>query len=102
MSAGRCASTRRRTALDQVRMVIIGMDPPEHREFRAIVSKAFTPKMIASSASRCGPRRPGWSASCATATSCEFVTDVAARIPMWSISELMGVPRRPTATGSTS
>ena len=23
---------------------------------------------------------------------CEFVTDVAARIPMWSISELMGVP----------
>ena len=32
--------------LEQLRMVIIGMDPPEHRTFRGIVSKAFTPKMI--------------------------------------------------------
>ena len=32
--------------LEQLRMVIIGMDPPDHRTFRSIVSKAFTPKMI--------------------------------------------------------
>ncbi len=73
-------------------MVIIGMDPPEHKVFRSIVSKAFTPKMIA---------RLGESLKVETArvidelrdgTRCEFVADVAARIPMWSISELMGVP----------
>lgn len=79
-------------ALEQLRMVIIGMDPPEHKVFRSIVSKAFTPKMIA---------RLGESLKVETArvidelrdgTRCEFVADVAARIPMWSISELMGVP----------
>ncbi len=79
-------------ALDQLRMVIIGMDPPDHRDFRTIVSRAFTPKMIArleeslrvETARVVGELRDG--------TSCEFVADVAARIPMWSISELMGVP----------
>jgi cholest-4-en-3-one 26-monooxygenase len=78
--------------LEKVRMIIIGMDPPEHRDFRGIVAKAFTPKMInrldeslrAETARVVGELREG--------ASCEFVTDVAARIPMWSISELMGVP----------
>ena len=78
--------------LDQVRMIIIGMDPPEHRAFRNIVAKAFTPKMIgrleeslrAETARVVDELRDG--------TRCDFVTDVAARIPMWSISELMGVP----------
>ncbi|MGB0100598.1 MAG: cytochrome P450 [Nocardioides sp.] len=78
--------------LDQLRMVIIGMDPPEHRDFRTIVSRAFTPRMIArledalrdETARVVGELRDG--------DRCEFVSDVAARIPMWSISELMGVP----------
>lgn len=78
--------------LDQVRMIIIGMDPPEHHDFRSIVSKAFTPKMIgrleeslrSETARVVGELRDG--------NSCDFVTEVAARIPMWSISELMGVP----------
>ncbi len=78
--------------LEQVRMIIIGMDPPEHRDFRGVVAKAFTPKMInrlneslhTETARVVGELREG--------NSCEFVTDVAARIPMWSISELMGVP----------
>ncbi len=32
--------------LDQLRMVIIAMDPPDHRTFRDIVARAFTPKRI--------------------------------------------------------
>jgi cholest-4-en-3-one 26-monooxygenase len=78
--------------LEQLRMVIIGMDPPEHRDFRTIVSKAFTPKMIArlDQSLRAETRRVIGERR--DATSCEFVADVAARIPMWSISELMGVP----------
>ncbi len=79
-------------SLEQLRMVIIGMDPPDHRTFRSIVSKAFTPKMMAKldqslraeTARVVGELREG--------SRCDFVTDVAARIPMWSISELMGVP----------
>ena len=47
MSAGHCDSTPDPDALEeQLRMVIIGMDPPDHRAFRAIVSKAFTPRQM--------------------------------------------------------
>jgi cholest-4-en-3-one 26-monooxygenase len=79
-------------SLEQLRMVIIGMDPPDHRTFRTLVSKAFTPKMIKriEPALRAETRRVV--AELRHGTSCDFVPDVAARIPMWSISELMGVP----------
>ena len=79
-------------ALAQMRMIIIGMDPPEHRLNRDIVSKAFTPRMI----SRIEPllRRETQRVlgEIGPRGECEFVHDFAARIPMWSISELMGVP----------
>jgi cholest-4-en-3-one 26-monooxygenase len=78
--------------LDQVRMIIIGMDPPEHREFRSIVSTAFTPKMIARLDESLRVETARVIDELRDSTRCDFVTDVAARIPMWSISELMGVP----------
>lgn len=79
-------------SLEQVRMVIIGMDPPDHRTFRNIVAKAFTPKMInqIGEALRAETRRVVHEMR--DRDQCDFVPDVAARIPMWSISELMGVP----------
>ncbi|HEU5301150.1 MAG TPA: cytochrome P450 [Acidimicrobiia bacterium] len=78
--------------LEQVRMMIIGMDPPEHRMFRGIVARAFTPKMIGrmSDSLRAETRRVV--GGLRDHSSVDFVTEVAARIPMWSISELMGVP----------
>lgn len=79
-------------SLAQVRMVIIGMDPPEHRTFRSIVSKAFTPKMIGELESSLRAETARVVGELRDRDSCDFVGDVAARIPMWSISELMGVP----------
>ncbi|MEZ5373402.1 MAG: cytochrome P450 [Microthrixaceae bacterium] len=79
-------------SLDQVRMVIIGMDPPDHRVFRSIVSKAFTPKMIAGLDESLRAETARVVGELRDRNECEFVADVAARIPMWSISELMGVP----------
>jgi cholest-4-en-3-one 26-monooxygenase len=78
--------------LDHVRMIIIGMDPPEHRTFRSIVSKAFTPKMISWLAESLEAETERVIDELRDGTRCDFVSDVAARIPMWSISELMGVP----------
>jgi len=78
--------------LGQVRMIIIGMDPPEHRAFRSIVSKAFTPRMIARLEDSLRAETARVVAELRDRDHCDFVTDVAARIPMWSISELMGVP----------
>lgn len=79
-------------ALEQIRMVIIGMDPPEHREFRSIVAKAFTPKMVTELGVALEAETKRVVAELREKNSCEFVVDVASRIPMWSISELMGVP----------
>jgi cholest-4-en-3-one 26-monooxygenase len=78
--------------LDTVRMIIIGMDPPEHRTFRGIVAKAFTPKMIARLEASLRAETARVVGELRERDHCDFVTDVAARIPMWSISELMGVP----------
>lgn len=79
-------------SMDQVRMIIIGMDPPEHRAFRNIVAKAFTPKMIAQLQESLAAETARVVGELRDKNSCDFVTEVAARIPMWSISELMGVP----------
>ena len=79
-------------SLEQLRMVIIGMDPPDHRAFRTIVSRAFTPKMMAQLEESLRTETRRVIGELREDTRCEFVTDVAARIPMWSISELMGVP----------
>lgn len=78
--------------LSQVRMVIIGMDPPEHRTFRNIVAKAFTPKMIGQLEESLRAETARVVGALRDRDHCDFVTDVAALIPMWSISELMGVP----------
>ena len=78
--------------LDQLRMVIIGMDPPDHRDFRTIVSRAFTPKMIGRLEESLRTETKRVVDELRGGTRCDFVADVAARIPMWAISELMGVP----------
>ncbi|MEQ8839558.1 MAG: cytochrome P450 [Acidimicrobiales bacterium] len=78
--------------LDQVRMIIIGMDPPEHQAFRSIVSKAFTPKMMARLESSLRAETARVVGNLRKRNTADFVSEVAALIPMWSISELMGVP----------
>jgi len=78
--------------LTQVRMIIIGMDPPDHRTFRSIVSKAFTPKMIHELEASLAAETARVIGALRESDRCDFVSDVAALIPMWSISELMGLP----------
>jgi len=78
--------------LEKVRMIIIGMDPPEHHDFRGIVAKAFTPKMINRLEDALHAETKRVVGGLRDRGSCDFVAEVAARIPMWAISELMGVP----------
>lgn len=78
--------------LEQLRMVIIGMDPPDHRAFRSLVSKAFTPRTIRELTGALDAETRRVVGELRTRDRCEVVADVAARIPMWAISELMGIP----------
>ena len=74
---------------------MINMDDPRHARLRRIVSRAFTPRMIGrfeadvdAAAARIVDdliaRGPG----------CDFVTEVAARLPLKIICDMMGIPEK--------
>jgi cytochrome P450 len=76
--------------------MLVNMDPPEHREYRRLVSGWFTPRAIARLEARLEEITReifdelagdgGW-------RTCDFVTDVAARQPLRMITEMLGIPR---------
>ncbi len=79
-------------AMAVMRMLLINQDSPQHTKYRRLVSRAFTPRMIralephirevtAQIIDRIAPRGE-----------CDFVTDVAAELPLQAIVEMMGVP----------
>lgn len=72
---------------------MIGMDPPDHRRYRALVSSGFTPQQI-------NAREPHHRAIVRSILDgvvdrghCDFVVDVAAELPVRIIAELVGVPQ---------
>jgi len=78
--------------LDQVRLMMLNMDPPKHRQFRAIVSKAFTPRMVRQLTPRVRAMAKKIVDGIARKGECEFVSEVAALLPMEVICEMMGIP----------
>jgi cholest-4-en-3-one 26-monooxygenase len=77
--------------LARIRHIMLYMDPPQHRRFRAIVNKAFTPRMVQQLLP--GVRRLAREIVDAVAQKGEadFVNEIAARLPMAVICEMMGV-----------
>ncbi|MCU1351430.1 MAG: cytochrome [Acidimicrobiales bacterium] len=72
---------------------MINMDDPRHSRLRRIVSRAFTPKMLASMQADVDQIATGVVDEIAEKGSCDFVTDVAALLPLRIIVDLMGIPR---------
>jgi cholest-4-en-3-one 26-monooxygenase len=75
--------------------LLLHMDPPQHAKLRKIVSRGFTPRVVnglrdalAERAERivAEARRRGGEG--------DFVTEIAAELPLQAIAELMGVPQR--------
>ena len=79
-------------ALDPGFKVLIAMDPPEHTRFRKLVSHGFTPRMIAALEPRIRAMAVRIVDRAVAMGSCDFVTDVAALLPVEVIAELIGVP----------
>ena len=71
---------------------MIGMDPPDHRRYRSLVSSGFTPKQVFAQE----PHHRDIVKSILDAVldrgHCDFVVDVAAELPLRVIAELLGVP----------
>jgi cytochrome P450 len=79
--------------LRRYRGSIIAMDDPEHARMRRIVSRGFTPRAL--ERLHADVRRTAREVVGAIAGQgeCDFVTDVAALLPLRIVGDLMGIPR---------
>jgi methyl-branched lipid omega-hydroxylase len=74
---------------------MINMDDPRHARLRRIVSRAFTPKMIKQFETDVEAAAAGIVDDLlAKGPGCDFVTEVAARLPLKIICDMMGIPER--------
>ncbi|SDM21406.1 Cytochrome P450 [Nonomuraea maritima] len=74
---------------------MINMDDPRHARLRRIVSRAFTPKMIKQFESDVEAAAAAIVDDLLVKSSgCDFVTEVAARLPLKIICDMMGIPER--------
>lgn len=79
-------------ALAQVRALMLNMDPPDHRRFRNLVNKAFTPRVVGALLPRVQRMARRIVNRVCERGACDFVSDVASHLPMEVICEMMGVP----------
>jgi cytochrome P450 len=71
---------------------ILGMDPPRHRQLRALVSQAFTPQMVARLEPRIREIVQTLLASVQEQDHMDLVDDLAFPLPILVIAELLGIP----------
>ena len=71
---------------------MINMDDPRHARLRRIVSAAFNPRMVKSVEDSIERVAADVVAAVAPQGSCDFVTEMAARLPLKVICDMMGVP----------
>ena len=71
---------------------MIAMDDPRHARLRRIVSKGFTPRMLTALEESVQSIATGIVNEISERGECDFVTDVAAALPLKIVCDLMGVP----------
>ena len=79
-------------ALAQQQRMMLNLDPPRHTKLRKLVNKGFTPRMINELEKHIRDLANEIIDRVAPAGRCDFVTDVAAELPLQVIAEMMGVP----------
>lgn len=73
--------------------MMIVTDPPRHVRLRRLVNKGFTPRMVGALEGAVREVVTQIIDDVAAKGSCDFVTDIAARLPLAVICDQMGVPR---------
>ena len=73
-------------------MSFLAMDPPESTRLRRLVSKGFTPRRIAGLEGQIQRITDHYLEQCLEAGEIDWVGDLAGRVPMDVISEMLGVP----------
>ena len=78
--------------LAQQQLVMLNMDPPLHTRYRRLVNKGFTPRMVNQLHERIHVATDTIIDQVIERGSADFVTDIAAELPLVVIAELLGVP----------
>jgi cholest-4-en-3-one 26-monooxygenase len=78
--------------LAQQQLVMLNMDPPLHTRYRRLVNKGFTPKMVNQLHDRIHAATDLIIDQVIEQGTADFVTDLAAELPLVVIAELLGVP----------
>jgi cholest-4-en-3-one 26-monooxygenase len=78
-------------ALAQMRLSILNMDAPKHNRYRRLVSRAFTPRTVTRLTGAIEKRSRRVIDEVADRGECEFVEDVAAKLPLEMICEMLGL-----------
>jgi cytochrome P450 len=73
-------------------MSFLAMDPPMHGRMRGLVSRGFTPRRVAELEPRIRELARGYLDDALAKGTFDFIGDLAGRLPMDVISELIGVP----------
>jgi cholest-4-en-3-one 26-monooxygenase len=89
----RFAPEMTREELEQTRFLLINHDSPEHTKLRQIISRAFTPRAVNGLHDWLKVRAEKIVADALAKESGDFVTDIAAELPLQAIAELLGVPQ---------
>jgi cholest-4-en-3-one 26-monooxygenase len=80
-------------ALATQRLMMLNMDPPRHSKLRALVNKGFTPRQIGQLTEPVRRVCNELVDAIAARGTCDFVTEIAAELPLQVIAELLGIPQ---------
>jgi linalool 8-monooxygenase len=77
----------------QAEAPMISMDPPRHNQYRRMLSPGFSPARIRQLEERIRDRARAILDRLQGRETCDFVTDIAAELPIQMLAELLGVPQ---------
>src|SRR3954471_9848433 len=80
-------------SLEQLRLLMLNQDPPQHTRTRSLVNRGFTPRMIGQLEQRIAGVCDQIVEHAVAQGEGDFVTLCAAELPLIVIAELMGVPQ---------
>jgi cholest-4-en-3-one 26-monooxygenase len=73
--------------------MMIATDPPRHTRYRRLVNSGFTPRTMKAIEQSLAARTTNIIDLIIEKGSCDFVTNVAAELPLQAIADIMGVPQ---------
>ncbi|HTT85797.1 MAG TPA: cytochrome P450 [Acidimicrobiales bacterium] len=79
--------------LEQQRLMMLNMDPPLHTRYRRLVNKGFTPRIVNELEQRIHQATDAIIDAVIEKGQADFVTDIAAELPLQVIADLLGVPQ---------